>query len=170
MANLRQSYGAIQFANLDWQEGERPVDRLAAAGAGISPLGLLLWRAVYSLESASYDQFQRKLVEIYRQRYRSEPPDRAVRVCWQVLREYVNAACAQCRGRGEVLHSDKLVACPSCAGVKVRRYSDKDRAHAMQLSMSTAKLCAPKITYFLGFLTDLDRDSNVAMNVQLDRD
>lgn len=44
------------------------------------------------------------------------------------LHEWLNQRCSQCQGRGEIWIGETLIICAGCDGLKVKRYSNADRA------------------------------------------
>lgn len=168
MADLREAYSHVSFANLEWEEGvEKAVDRVAAGGR-IDPLGLLIWKAKYLLEPDAYRKAQIALCEAYGKRYRDAAPVAAALV-GQALREFLSPTCRDCRGVGEMMVNERRVVCETCGGSKLHRYSDEERARTMQLSYGLTKHAAHKITWLLGLMGRVDRLANAVMCEQLER-
>jgi hypothetical protein len=168
MANLREAYSRVSFASLEWDENaEKAIDRVAAAALA-NPLGLLLWKAKYLLEGDAYRRAQIALGEVYGKRYRDAAPIRAALV-GQALREFLAPACRTCRGVGEHMLEDRRVVCDTCAGTKIHRYTDMERAGTMQLSFGLTKHAAHKLQWLLGLMGDEDRQVNAVMCEQLER-
>ncbi len=151
-------------------EEERPVDRVAAAGrAAINcPVGLLLWKARDSLESASYIALKSALLRLFTKRYRDEITV-ATAIVDQAVREYMGAGCRGCQGLKEVMFQERKVTCPDCSGSGTHRYSDSERAGTMQLSYSRVKYSSHKIAWVLSTLGTEDRRMSLLMSQQLDR-
>lgn len=168
MSNLREAYSHVSFASLEWNENtERAVDRVAAAALA-NPLGLLLWKAKYLLESDAYRRAQTALGEIYGKRYRDVPTVRAALV-GQALREFLAPSCRTCHGVGEHMLEDRRVVCETCGGSKIHRYTDQERAGTMQLSYALTKHCAHKLQWLLGVMGAEDSKVNAEMCRQLER-
>lgn len=168
MANLRESLAATAYAGLAWDENtEKAIDRVAASGKA-DPLGLLLWKARYMLESVAYAAAQQELLRIYRKRYRDNPTVSAA-IVGQAMREYINPACRACQGRGEMRGGQRIIVCPACNGTKIHRYGDAERARLMAISYGLTKASSHKLQWLAGLLNGVDKRVNYCLNVELER-
>lgn len=140
---------------------------MAAAGK-CSPVGILIWKSKYGLESPAYAQLGAEMLKIYRSRY-SDRPEVAKAVVEQGLREFMAGSCTLCKGAREVLHSQLMVTCPDCHGSGIRRFGDSERAVSMQISWGLTKKLGHKIVWVIGYLTAQDRAVNSQMSEQLER-
>lgn len=147
---------------------ERAIDRVAAAGL-VTPIGVLIWKAKYALESVAYQKLAKEVLEIYRKRY-SDRAEIAQILVDQALREFVAGQCSLCKGATEVLHSELMVSCPECHGSGIRRFSDAERSTSMKISWGFTKRVGHKIGWVIGFLTAEDRQVNQMMSIQLGRE
>lgn len=170
MSNLREAYAATDMAGLGWSGFvERPIDRVAAAGFA-SELGVMLWSAKYQDSASAVVKAAHELVEIFGSRYLSESREMCERVVRQCLTEYLKPSCMVCEGRGEMeLNNGVKVVCGECRGAKVKRYSDSERARAMQISLAKVRAIGHKIAWLAGEINRLDSGVNFVMNRQLER-
>ena len=148
---------------------ERPIDRVAAAGATKNEVGILVWKTKYGLEKSAYDALTAKTLEIYRDRY-SDRVEVAQAVVTQAIHEWFAPECLTCQGKGSVLHSERIVACPDCSESSgVRIYTDAARSTLMGLGYGLTKKLSHKINWITGFLNRQDRLINAQVSVQLER-
>ena len=155
---------------MEWDENrEKAIDRVAASGK-CSPLGLAFWKARYQLEAKAYQDARKGLIALYKERYRREEHPIVIKVIEQCLHEYLSPFCDSCKGAREMVLDDLRVTCPACDGAGVKRYSDEDRARAMQLSYGMTKRLAHKIRWVLGEIHSMDREVNSVMAEQLERE
>lgn len=151
-------------------EEERPVDRIGAAGrAAIDcPIGILVWKARDSLETAAYLSLQKELFRRFTKRYRDDETI-ARAIVSQALHEFFSSDCRNCQGTKEVLYQECKVTCPECQGSGTHRYSDSERARTMQLSYARVKYSAHKLAWLTNLLGTEDRRFSLLMSAQLDR-
>ena len=167
--NLRESYAGTAVAGLGWSDhGERPIDRVAAAGLA-DPLGMMLWRAKYEGSEGQALEAWRNLVFVLESRYRAENKETCERIVSQCMREYLHASCEICLGRGEMMLEKIRIVCNRCHGVKVKRYSDIDRARSMKISIAKARVLGHKIAWLAGEINRLDAGVNGVLVRQLER-
>lgn len=168
--NLREAYAGTAFANLDWSEiGERPIDRVAAAGWA-SELGVELWKAKYQKSPGSVVRACNGLLKRFKDRYHSEDRDMCLRVAHQCLLEYLRPNCGTCLGRGEVaLENGVKIICKTCNGTQVKRYSDFERARSMKISLAKVRAVNHKIAWLAKEVQVLDSEVNRVLNEQLER-
>ena len=164
MPDYRARYAGASLAGLSWDENqEKAIDRVAAAG---KVTNIALWDTAYGLSHAGLAKLERDLTHVLEQRYKGE--QQCAKIANQAVLEWVFGACPRCQGSGEVLHSNKIVVCPECAGAKLHRYSDEERSRMMQLSYAKVRQhLRHKLTWALGWLGHLDRRTNIEFNVEL---
>lgn len=168
MSNLREAYAATALAGLGWDDNaEKAIDRVAASGKATA-LGVFLWKAKYQLESRAYQSAIKEALSLYMKRYR-DSRGTAERLVDQAMREYIAPACRLCSGRGEMVLDELKVICATCEGSKTHRFTDTERATAMQLSYALTKHCAFKIKWLLGLFGDEDKRVNYILNIELER-
>jgi hypothetical protein len=169
LADLREALSVTSFASLAWsEERERAVDRVAASGRA-SPLGLLLWKARYMLESSAYQSSKDGLRALYVSRYPREEPRLVASVIEQCLHEYLSPFCSTCNGAREMMVQELKMICAACNGSGVRKFSDEERARAMKVSYGLVKRLGHKFNWLLGEMQGLDRDVNKVLAEQLER-
>lgn len=170
MADLREAYSATALASLEWsEERERAIDRVCASGKA-SPLGVNLWKARYMLESAAYESSKKGLIALYLERYRREEPRVVAAVIDQCLHEYLSPFCSTCNGAREMMVGELKAVCASCQGSGIRRYTDEERAGMMKVSYGLTKRLAHKFKWLMGEMHGMDRDVNVVLAEQLERE
>jgi hypothetical protein len=168
LSNLREAFSATALANLDWSEiQEKAIDRVAASGKATT-LGISLWKARYQLESRAYQTALKQALEAFCKRYRDRNAV-AEQIVAQAMREYIDSCCKTCNGVGEMVINDLRVVCDACAGSKVHRYSDRERAERMTVSYAIVKHSVHKINWLLGQFYDEDRRLNYLMCWELER-
>lgn len=169
MTNLREAYAATHHANLDWQEHERAIDRVAAAG-NTDDLGLALWRAKYLSEAKGYRDARAGLIALYRNVIaRFEQQDVVEKVVDQVLHEYLSAMCISCNGAKELMCGDLRVTCQACAGVGVRKYDDMSRARTMGLGFSRVRRLSRSMSLLTAEISARDTAVNAVIAANLER-
>jgi len=169
MANLREAYAATALASLEMDaERERAVDRVAAAGRA-PRLGMDIWRARYQLEGKSYQDALNGLLAHFRARYGAETREMSQRVVDQAFHEFMSDRCKDCNGARELMAGELRVICQTCEGYGVRRYTDFERARAMQLSMQRVKSLTHKLNWLLGEIQSMDNQVNTIISAELER-
>jgi hypothetical protein len=167
--DLREAYASTALASLEWsEERERAVDRVAAAGRA-DPLGVLLWKAKYQLESKAYQDAHKTLVAQFRARYCSETAEIADRCVYEALSEFMGPACQDCNGARELIVADLRIECEACNGTGIRRYTDFERARRMEISLSRVRVLSGKLRWLACELGSLDRAVNSVLNEELER-
>lgn len=121
------------------------------------------------LEASAYQDAKKGLIKLYKERYPAEEQTLIIKVIEQCLHEYLSPFCAECNGAKEMVLEALKVTCPACDGSGVRRYSDEDRARAMQVSYGLTKRLAHKIRWVLGEINTMDREVNSVLAAQLER-
>ena len=120
---------ATDARNLEWDEYEKPVDRVVAIAhaAKGNEVGALMLR-VEALDEAS---LRKAVLLVSRALAHSHRVNRShgERIAFAVIREHLHPGCLQCGGKGE-LHreAEMVVSCHICGGTGLRRYTDTDRA------------------------------------------
>lgn len=122
------------------------------------------------LESKAYQEASEQLVRHYLSRFKAESQGIAERVVNECLHEFLGPVCIVCSGRKELIAGDLKITCAECDGSGLRRYSDVDRARAMQLSLQRVRLLSRKISWVMTELFELDRAVNSVMGAELERD
>ena len=170
MTNLRTAYGATAMASLEWtEERERAIDRVAAAGRA-APLGLLIWKARYQLESKAYQAAIKLLTTRYLEHYRAESPETAGKAVEQCFSEFMGPACSGCNGAKELVSENLRVVCPTCQGSGIRRYSDTERSGRMKLSYGLTKHLAHKMSWLMCEIGSLEKGVNAVLAWELERE
>ena len=168
-SNLRGVYASVSLANLAWDENqERAIDRIAASGKA-AKLGVSLWKAKYMLEVRCYHDAHELLLVLYRRRYRRDDDVTANAMVEQALVEYISPHCRRCLGKGELVADEVLVMCDVCAGSRMHRYGDAERARRMRLSYSVTRASGHKLVWLHDLIGDEDRKVNERLNVELER-
>jgi hypothetical protein len=169
LSNLREAYAATATASLEWSEQrERAIDRVAAAG--LAPrLGMDIWRARYQLSLQSFRDAHKGLVELYRNRYKSDP-DMAFRIVDEALSEFMGPACTSCNGAREMILDQLKIVCTTCEGSGLRRYSNFERARRMQVSIRRVETINGKLAWLHGEMGSLDKAVNTILAAELERD
>lgn len=139
---IRESVGRSTLSShLEWRPSQGDIDRVTALGisGAISPIGELFARAYIAQDRSSIG----RLIKLVTQRIR---PDKPMPTSWrqaiakQAIHELMHWACQTCGGRGEVTSGSGVVyVCPEppmgCAGVRIRRYDDLDRAQGIGVDL-----------------------------------
>lgn len=170
--NLRESFAATHHASLAWSpDHERAIDKVAASGM-CDPLGVLLWKARYMLESWAYPQIEEEM--FFRmgrefKGYRKINPVILRRVAKQSLTEFVFNKCTTCKGRGHIPNGDLIISCEDCIGSGVRRYTEQDRAEGTGLSKERVAKLQRHFRWCAELMGSLDVEVNREMARQLER-
>ena len=135
---MRESLAATHHANLQWNQEERAIDKVAASGL-CDELGILLWKAKYMLETAAYRNAELRLKEKVKEQFKREASLICDKVTEQGLREYLSDRCKACLGAKEMIVGSKRITCEACSGFGIRRFTDFERARAMSLSLGRVK-------------------------------
>lgn len=167
--DLREGYASIHHANLAWDaDYERAIDKVAASGRA-STLGVALWRAKYMNEAKAYRAALRMLARVLGGRHGGDGRALRERIATQCLREYIAPMCTTCLGVGEVVEKKLRIVCRTCNGVRVKWYSDRERALAMDISLAHARMLATKIRMAAETIEKADRQVNAVLVYQLER-
>lgn len=166
--NLREAWAATHHAGLGWSpDVEKAIDRVAAGGF-CHPLGLALWRARYQNDATALSEAQRRLERVVAGRYRELQTIRR-QMAKQVLREYLIEFCTVCLGAKEVVTAKLRVVCHACDGSGIRKYGDLERADRMSISAARVRSLTGKIEWLADYVMKHDRQVNVLLNMQLER-
>lgn len=169
VGNLRESYASCALAGLGWDANhEKAIDRVAASGKA-SALGVALWKTKYLIEAAEYRKAQALLLTRYLARYTGDSALLAEAIVDQALHEYIAPQCRACNGEGESMLGERRIVCESCAGSKVHRFTDTERAGRMQISYGMTRMSAHKLKWLIGFMEGEDATVNFQLNVELER-
>lgn len=126
---------ARQSKDLEWQEHEKAVDRIAASGLS-NALGSVLTRLKHNSDAQAYPV----ALELLRKRLKGSR-NMAYAVAKQALYEWLYDKCLKCAGRGAIrLENNVTLTCPECAGVQVRRFTDAERALSLGISLEIYRL------------------------------
>lgn len=170
MANLREALAGTAYASLEWSpDWERAIDRVAASGR-VTRLGLDLWKARYMLEVSSYHAARKALLEKCANKWQRLNYDVTRRIVDQCLMEFIAPFCLTCRGAKEIIIEKRRIVCYDCAGVGVRRFTDSDRASAMNLSFDQTQKLGGKFRWLLDAIMTWDGEVNAILAVELERD
>ena len=168
--NLREAWAVSLLASHQWSpEIERAIDRVAAGGF-CKPLGLSLWHARYQNDAKALRDSLRVLERIVARRHPDVEREIRVAMARQVMHEYLFEFCPVCLGVGEVNTAKLRVVCHACGGSKVRQYTDRDRAHAMNITTSRLKSLSRAMRDLADYVEKMDRQTNATMVVQLRTD
>lgn len=169
MPDLREALATSHHAGLAWNpDYEKHIDRVAACGFA-SALGVALWKARYMNEGRAYREALMRLTRVLAGRYKSESHGTRARLATQAVREYIADKCPVCRGVGELVLRKLRVQCKACSGVAVRRYSDRERAGLMGISIEQAKRLAGALKWTAERIESEDRGVNAVLVYQLER-
>lgn len=167
--NLREAYAATSYANLQWSEiTERPIDRVAASGL-CDPLGILLWKAKYMLESPAYKEADRLLKVKVKEKFNKEAGLICDKLVEQSLKEYLSDRCKQCNGAKELIAGDRRITCDVCSGFGLRRWTDFERARGTGLAIGRVKTLERKFSWTVNLLLTLDSEVNRQIEFYLGR-
>lgn len=133
---LKESVGKAVSHGLSPGTADR-IGALAKAGK----LGILLWEWRYGgvdREIQVGNLLTRIMAKKLKIRCVGENKANYIRLrlaCRQVLREWFAPECDTCQGVREIAGEHKRVICPTCGGTGERRYSDHERARALQTTV-----------------------------------
>lgn len=165
------------LVNLDENDhSERPVDRLhalasaqiqranaSARSSKLSSLGVSLLSLKYANRPDEYTRAAHRLMELLRW----SKPQRGVtfrlKIARQAVQEHIIDHCPRCGGSGEVPAHDnvdgaqRMKPCPpdegGCGGHGKRRYTDRERAAAMELDRQDYHAASRLMAEALGFIS-----------------
>lgn len=123
---MRESLAtSVNAKNLEWDEHERQVDRVAAMSAG-THLGSYLIRV---REGAQTEFAHRAMLIIAKRIIKRYRLNRGIAeaVATQSIMEWVGPHCRCCGGTRERMMEDVKVSCHVCNGSGVHRFSDSER-------------------------------------------
>ena len=167
--NLRESFAATHHASLAWSpDHERAIDKVAASGL-CDPLGVLLWKARYMLESWAYQQADKEIKQRIRVKFPREAGLNLDKVVEQSLREFLSDKCNTCKGRKFIPNGELIITCEDCSGSGIRRYSDFERARYTNLALGRVKTLQRHFNWTLNLMMTLDTEVNRVMGEQLER-
>ncbi len=167
--SLRESFAATHHASLEWNpDQERAIDKVAAAGL-CDPLGVLLWKAKYMLESPAYKQAETELKVRIRVKFPKEAWLNLDKVVEQSLKEFLSDKCKSCLGRGSVTLDNLKITCEDCLGSGIRRYTDFERARHTQLALGRVKTLQRHFNWATNLIFTLDEQVNKQMDFYLGR-
>ena len=106
---------------------------------------------------------------LIKQRFIHEAELNCLKVATQALEEYLRNYCKTCRGAKELIVGDRRITCDVCLGYGIRRWTDFERARAMQVSLNRAKTLQRHIGWAVGLMLTMDRKVNDQMNDKLGR-
>jgi hypothetical protein len=168
--NFRECYAATGFASLEWSDiSERPIDRVAAAGLCKDPLGVLIWKSKYCLESVAYREAQKQLSERLKEKYPLEAGLILDKLAEQCLREYLSDKCKACHGAREMIVGSRRITCEVCSGFGIRRWTDFERARGTGLAIGRVKTLERKFSWTVNLLLTLDSEVNRQIEFYLGR-
>lgn len=172
MPDIREKVGK---ACLTSDMGDRPGayevdnDRVGALGraAAITPLGAAITRWIGAMDLASYIEVVHTLAGMITTEFGTQQ-DLAQRIAIQACREFGDWACTECGGRGEAVSGTGVhFVCPMCNGSTLRRYEDRQRADALQLSLLDFQAQARRLVWALDQLQRCDHIARGVAHAQL---
>lgn len=93
----------------------------------------------------------------------------ADKIAEQSLYEFIFHFCPECKGVGEMVVNELKVACGTCAGSRLKRYTDKERCSRMQVSWAQTKAVSRKLQRTMSKIFDEDGLVSYQMSVELER-
>lgn len=167
---------ALSIVNLDEQEyTERPVDRLhalasaqiqranrSARASKLSSLGVSLIALKAANRPDEYARSVSRLAEALSWCKPSRGSEFRVKIARQAIQEHLIEFCPLCHGTGEVPFHDglegaqKMIPCPpveGCGGHGKRRYTDRERALAMEIERKDYHAAACLMAEAMGFIS-----------------
>ena len=168
MSNLREAFSSTHHANLGWQEHEAAIDRVAAAGRA-ERIGVCLWKARYMLEAWAYQESNNLLLKRFISRYKAEDAGVAQKIVSQALQEFLLSFCSTCLGAKELIDDDLKIICEDCGGSGVKRYTDRERARSMQMSLQRYRSVSHKLAWVQRLINEEESRVNYVLNVELER-
>jgi hypothetical protein len=141
------------------------IGRLGALGSRGTPniIGAELWRLKYGRDAHSFTRAAWAIVRMTEPWFRKKKGILKSRIRMaivrQALREYLDPQCSLCRGAGECKNEANglLIVCPQCGGHKVRRYTDDERAKALDSTVEEyRKRYASKLAHISGIISHAD--------------
>ena len=141
---------STQASSLEWDQGERHIDRIVAMAMGTSKneIGSNVIRAMASDNSAT----KKVILLVYRELQKKHKITRThgYNIISAALIEFLRPTCKVCGGI-PYENANLVIICPSCSGTGLHRYSDADRmamvgsryntqAYEIALSIITEKL------------------------------
>ena len=142
---------------------EMPVDRLAAFSRA-ERLGTLLWRLKWGHDATSFQPAVEGLSEATGQRSAL-----GVRLCGMLVWEWLNPNCENCKGARELIAGERRIVCPKCEGLGIKRYSDRERARYMNMSLEKWRKLSGKVKPVVEVLTKAERQVSARMHLELER-
>lgn len=165
MSNMRGLIGrAVDSSDLGEKIGEGDRDRVAAL-AGASRLGSALWRLKYSNDPKVY----KSAVLLLAKRMGWKNSDMLQRICELAIREWLLGMCIECKGAREVIVGDLRITCPSCEGIGVKRYSDRERERFVGLEARSWDRWVKKYEAVQAAMTGEDIRVNAIVSIKLER-
>lgn len=160
MANFmkfrRREARAINSGNLIWSDiAPTDADYVAARGMSREPLGALLDRLKWANDHRAYGRCVSLLGERFAERTGRDPDKR---LCHTAIREWLDANCKKCEGRGIIAdagqtHSKKVYReCKKCSGTGMHQHTDFERAHMANLTAGSWKKYERDYEKIMGFL------------------
>ena len=123
--------GAMQTSHMEWHDEKTMPVEFVASMAGVSHLGSDLFRAKGYDRAALHRAVLLLARKAWRQGHKRKLPmsdEQARALAKAALSEVIKPHCRVCTGAGVSIIDDLKVTCPSCEGVAVHRYTDKERA------------------------------------------
>lgn len=161
--NLRESFAATHHASLEWSPiSERAIDKVAASGL-CDPLGVLLWKARYMLESWAYKQAEQELKLRIRVKFPREVGLNLDKVIEQSLKEFMSDKCLSCNGRASVTINNLKITCEACSGSGIRRYTDFERARYTKLALGRIRTLQRHFNWTTDLMMTLEGTVNAEM-------
>jgi len=178
VTNFRQhiSEAGINASSLELHTYLSAVDKVAALGRAPT-LGREWWHYAYS-DRGTGERMRRKLYmqaggRLQRGEHSklvSNDPGRFRAVCMQVILERMWPNCRVCGGRGEMRLGDRVIVCLAkhCLGTGLHRYSDLERAQAIEVTREEFRLWSPIFAEVQIVLSGADSTTNAVLNAQLE--
>lgn len=155
-------------------EREAPIDRIGALGRA-TRLGRALWHWKLGLDEASGRSALKHLLRKASRRLRVYKHHREfgllIKMCKLALREWHDPLCKMCGGAKEFKADDQklLITCSTCSGSGLHRYSDMERAIALNLDPEAYRFVDRRFSEVMLCLRGCDGATSYKCREQLER-
>jgi hypothetical protein len=137
----------------------------AGVAARSNPLGVAVARLRCGNDAPASNEVLRLLLGVLQLR---APRSFCEVVAKEAMREYLLSSCRACKGAGWVPGERAMMKlCMVCSGLKIRRYSDSDRAQAMGLDVSAMPKYGPHVDKLIEALATAESQAVRVVSRQL---
>lgn len=120
---------ALESSNLAWSDHQvKDIDFVTASGMARPELGVLLIRAYASNDPVSLRMANWLAIKKSRKYLPDLPEGMRRKIVNAAIQEFLVPICTPCGGTGKSLQGQKWGACPTCAGTRIKRYTNGERA------------------------------------------